>query len=702
MGLELELIQSDERHYAPFECVICQTLVDLDALVTTRCSHVFCRSCLVEWLSSSHHHQNHSSICPTCNQDLLYSNNRGGGIGGSMQIGPHNIMVLPLVQAQPLAHRLLKNILVKCPLSRRQGVACHWEGDYNDLQSHLLSATAHKACASSSDSEQTATPSKEAMEVNNDGNDNKTMIENSSGSINQSDPWKEAVATAAAIKEEANGKFETKRYDDARSLYSKAISVLQESKTSMMTMTMGDSNQEPTQLQQQQQQHEIDKLLSTLYANRAASHLSLGDCQECLNDCRIVQERLDSHNGKIYLRACRAAIQLGELSQATTWAEQGLTMAATLQQDNKGLAQGLLTKELAKARQMQDATSHAQQALEVHRYADAKSLYGQLLREAPSAIPFLLGAARADLGMGLTDSALRLTKRVLMKHPRSPVACWVRGQTLFLMGESAMGLKLIQEGLRLDPEAAEIRTSYRSFKKVKEWMDQAKQHMFRRHFKDVVELLTQCMDECAPTNSLPPKSPLFATLHTDRAEAYLRLKDYPNVLKDCAQVVYVQEDCIPAWMIRIQAHHGLEEHQTAMEEIQQLLQRFEQDERLRKAYERADFLLRKKRRVNYYELLGVSSIASVMEIKKAYKKKSLQYHPDRIPPTATEDEKKEAQLKFQLLGEGLEIMCDDFQRKLYDEGYDPAAIRERVEAANHAARRHRSGHFPHGGGHYHQ
>jgi curved DNA-binding protein CbpA len=126
-----------------------------------------------------------------------------------------------------------------------------------------------------------------------------------------------------------------------------------------------------------------------------------------------------------------------------------------------------------------------------------------------------------------------------------------------------------------------------------------------------------------------------------------------------------------------------------MEEITQLLQKFEQNEQLLNAYQHADFLSRKKRRVDYYKLLEVSPIASNMEIKKAYKKRSLNFHPDRLPPDATTEQRQEAQRSFQLLGEGLEILSDDFQRKLYDDGYDAAAIRERVEAANQAAHRHR-------------
>lgn len=131
------------------------------------------------------------------------------------------------------------------------------------------------------------------------------------------------------------------------------------------------------------------------------------------------------------------------------------------------------------------------------------------------------------------------------------------------------------------------------------------------------------------------------------------------------------------------------DHETALNEVKDLLQKFPQDESLRKAYQQADFLLRKQRRVDFYALLGISSIASEMEIKKAYKRKALELHPDKLPPGSSPKKQKQAQEQFQLLGEGLEILCDDFMRRLYDDGYDPEAIRERVEAAKQAAHSHR-------------
>ena len=63
---------------------------------------------------------------------------------------------------------------------------------------------------------------------------------------------------------------------------------------------------------------------------------------------------------------------------------------------------------------------------------------------------------------------------------------------------------------------------------------------------------------------------------------------------------------------------------------------------------------------DYYTTLGVAREASADEMKKAYRKLAMQFHPDRNPGN------KEAEAKFKDISEAYDILKDDQKRAAYD------------------------------------
>src|SRR5690554_7895957 len=74
---------------------------------------------------------------------------------------------------------------------------------------------------------------------------------------------------------------------------------------------------------------------------------------------------------------------------------------------------------------------------------------------------------------------------------------------------------------------------------------------------------------------------------------------------------------------------------------------------------------------DYYEVLGVPKSADEKEVKKAYRRLAMKYHPDRNPGD------KEAEEKFKEATEAYEVLSDANRRAAYDQighaGADAAA-----------------------------
>eukprot|EP00040_Diaphanoeca_grandis_P032608 m.198119 g.198119 ORF g.198119 m.198119 type:complete len:602 (+) comp32680_c0_seq2:305-2110(+) len=465
-----------------------------------------------------------------------------------------------------------------------------------------------------------------------------------------------AEANAIALKDQANREFEARNFEAAIKLYSKAISV-------------------------------SPNLISP-WSNRAAARLMLGLYDHCISDCDATI-KMDPTFVKGYVRKSRALVQKGLFDAAINTLSTGYDniRGPPPAYGEENIVDPVVTSSLrsleiesTRVKSLKAKVKNANEAIDKKDFQTAGKLVRQVMAECYAASIELLNA-QVELGLGRIDRAQSITLQVLRKDSGNADAYCVRAVAFFYNEEFDDGTRLVKQSLRLDPDNVQAKKVLKLIKGVQQKMAEVKSS--NRDFERLRMLFTEIIDE----DVIPKQTPLYASVMAERANAHYRLQMHAESLSDCAKAIYSKDDCKKAWLTKRLALHGLGRHEEASAEMQKLMQGWGQnDATIRHAAFKADFELRKSKRPDYYALLQIPSVSTEGEIKRAYKDRALQVHPDKHAMKAKKEVEKAA-TEFKLLSEGLEILGDPMKRQLYDEGYDKAAIDERVQAAQRAARR---------------
>ncbi|KAF8202221.1 DnaJ-domain-containing protein [Pholiota molesta] len=86
---------------------------------------------------------------------------------------------------------------------------------------------------------------------------------------------------------------------------------------------------------------------------------------------------------------------------------------------------------------------------------------------------------------------------------------------------------------------------------------------------------------------------------------------------------------------------------------------------------------------NLYAELGIEPNASSDDVRRAYRKRALETHPDKLDPGANDKEKEEAERQFHRVHEAFEVLTDPVKRKAYDSRMnartDPSLLSEEAK-----------------------
>ncbi|KAI4318885.1 hypothetical protein MLD38_032542 [Melastoma candidum] len=255
------------------------------------------------------------------------------------------------------------------------------------------------------------------------------------------------------------------------------------------------------------------------------------------------------------------------------------------------------------------------------------------------------------------SGAIAETGYILKEDEDNLDALLLRGRAYYYLADHDVALRHYQKGLRLDPEHSDLKKAYFALKNLQKKTKSAEDNMSKGKLRLAAEdyKVALAMD--------PDHTAYNVNLYLGMCKVLVNLGHGKDALSSCSDALNIDGELTEALVQRGEAKLLLEDWEGVVEDRKVAAQHSPQDMSIRESLMKAEKALKMSRRKDWYKILGVSKTASVAEIKRAYKKLALQWHPDK-----NVDDREKAENKFREIAAAYEVLEEKCTR--YDRGED--------------------------------
>ena len=184
------------------------------------------------------------------------------------------------------------------------------------------------------------------------------------------------------------------------------------------------------------------------------------------------------------------------------------------------------------------------------------------------------------------------------------------------------------------------------------------------------EKYNEAIDEYTKLLDFDPENKNFMSIIlTNRALCLKKLNKNMDALKDVDQAIQYNPNYSTAYIRRALIYEEFKMFDDAKNDLQKAKELDPSNPKIDGYINEANKKGDEARNRDYYAILGLSRNATQDEIKKAYRKLALKYHPDRN--CESEQTKKVAQRKFEEVSDAYSVLSDPKKKSMFDQGVDP-------------------------------
>lgn len=137
----------------------------------------------------------------------------------------------------------------------------------------------------------------------------------------------------------------------------------------------------------------------------------------------------------------------------------------------------------------------------------------------------------------------------------------------------------------------------------------------------------------------------------------------------CDEALTHNPNCLPALIGKATRELDADDFEAAIRTLNQAKEHHSASQKVNELLNKAQTLLKRSKQKDYYKVLGVSRDADEREIKRAYRKLSKEFHPDKAAQLGVTAD--DAQKKMASINEAYEVLSDPELKARFDQGDDP-------------------------------
>ena len=222
----------------------------------------------------------------------------------------------------------------------------------------------------------------------------------------------------------------------------------------------------------------------------------------------------------------------------------------------------------------------------------------------------------------------------------------IRARAFYGLGETDQAFELLKMCLGLDPDMKKAVVMLRTVQKLTRTKEEGNAAFKAKDYKKAIDLWSQALSVDASNKDVNSK------ILQNRAQAYINIKEYDNAINDCSEALRLDPGYSKAQKMRAKAHGAAGNWENAVQDYKAVAESNPTEKGIQEEIRRAELELKKSQRKDYYKVLGIEKDASEQDIKKAYRKLAVRYHPDKNRDGEAGDE------KFKEIGEAYETLSD--------------------------------------------